>query len=69
MMVGMVPTFAVMSGAVHAALALGPSANAIFLADTAPILGLICVAVFVVEEQRADLRGLSGRFARGLGHS
>src|SRR5438034_6945123 len=48
-MLGMVVTFAVMSGLYMSALALGPAANAIFLQNTAPIWVYI-FAVFLLGE-------------------
>lgn len=64
-MLGMVVTFAVMSGLYMSALALGPAANAIFLQNTAPIW-VYLFAVFVMKE-RADRRGWQAVFLGGLG--
>lgn len=64
-MLGMVATFAVMSGLYMSALALGPAANAIFLQNTAPIW-VYLFAVFVMGE-RADRRGWQAVLLGGLG--
>lgn len=62
---GMVVTFAVMSGLYMSALGLGPAANAIFLQNTAPIW-VYLFAVFVLHE-RADSRGWQAVLLGGLG--
>lgn len=55
LMIGMVVTFAVMSGLYLSALGLGPAANAIFLQNTSPFW-VFLLAVFVLGEP-ADRRG------------
>lgn len=64
-MIGMVVTFAVMSGLYMSALALGPAANAILLQNTAPIW-VYLFAVFVLRE-RADRSGWQAVLLGGLG--
>src|SRR5205814_7548602 len=64
-MLGMVVTFAVMSGLYMSALALGPAANAIFLQNTAPIW-VYLFAVFLLGES-GDRRGWQAVGLAGLG--
>ena len=64
-MLGMVATFAVMSGLYMSALALGPAANAIFLQNTAPVW-VYLFAVFILKET-ADRRGWQAVFLGGMG--
>lgn len=65
LMVGMVVTFAVMSGLYLSALGLGPAANAIFLQNTAPIWVYLFAAV--VLGQCGDRRGWEAVLLGGLG--
>lgn len=64
-MLGMVLTFALMSGLYMSALALGPAANAIFLQNTAPVW-VYLFAVLVLGEP-ADRRGWQAVLLGGLG--
>jgi drug/metabolite transporter (DMT)-like permease len=64
-MIGMVLTFAVMSGLYMSALALGPAANAIFLQNTAPIW-VSLFGIFVLKDA-ADRRGWHSVLLGGIG--
>jgi len=65
LMLGMMVTFAVMSGLYLSALGLGPAANAIFLQNTAPVW-VTLFAVLILRE-RADRRSWQAVFIGAAG--